>query len=542
MGEMYKQVSDYTDTPFYRFARSRRYILIMISMLLVLMLAIPTIGGKLWAVPYSDNAYYLVVAKSLSQGTGLRVISHPDTPLATVAPPGYPFLLSGFVKIFGLDSPLPYRLLNTAFWIATIIIFGLLVKQEDGAFWAFLVLFLTALNVYIMEYAYEILTELSYTFFSIVAIILANKLVKQTVAHHWVWLILLVLSLSTLLYLRMIAIALVAAVGLFFVLYKQIYTGVLVVGIAVLSYLPWVMVWSRNVATPAQLFETNEPFNLDAEPKPFLEVVSERIVSNSLYYTAAARQNILGWSYFENLSTPLIYHLIGVGVITFILVGWWIKLKATKTALIPLYLAFYLFILIVPISKGVARYLIPITPFLVWYFLIGTATLVGMLGKLLSINLPRLRLVFFAVYVALFYSVLLSTLLVALVKIPVLLGKLSPEEAAVSSYLEAADWLKLHTPQEEVILARKMDALYLRSGRQAVRYPFTTDQELMIAFLSHYDISYVVLDSLGYPSTEEFLLPFLNNNREAFEEVFKTSDGLTSVYRFNPELVKQVSR
>ncbi len=484
----------------------------------------------------------MVVAKSLSQGTGLRIISNPNLPVATLAPPRYPFLLSGLVKIFGLESTLPYRLLSFVFWLGTIAAIGLLVRQEDGPVWGFLVAFLTAINVYIMEYAKEILAEMPYTFFSIIAILLAYKYLRSSGSRQWVWLISLIFTLTLLLHLRMVAIALVAAVALFFVLRRRIYAGLIVAVLVGLFYLPWVILWKQNQNVsfvPGVWFQTNDPFNLDAEPEPFVKVATERVISNSLYYTSATRQYILGWASFSKLSGSFIYNVLGFLIIGFILIGWWIKLKFLKTALVPLYIMFYLFILLVLVQKGVERYLIPITPFLVWYFLIGVATIIGAVGTRFTNNLPRLRLLFFAFCTGLIYSILFAGLLVASIKLPMLLGTLPPEGVEVYSYLEATDWLEDNTPANEVVLARKMDAVYLRSGRQAVRYPYTTNQDVMISFLKHYNISYIILDSLGFPSREQYLLPFLNDNKEAFEEVFQSSDGLTIIYRFNPKLVSK---
>ncbi len=535
----YATISDYSDTLIYQLAYRRRWVIIGVCIAIVLFFAILIVTPQLQAEPYSDNAYYLVVAKSLSEGTGLRLISNPEIPLATVAPPGYPVLLSGLVKIFGLESTLPYRTLSFVFWLGTIILLGFLVKQEDGKVWGFLVAFLVALNVYVMEYAKEILTELPFTFFSIVVILLAYKHIKNNRSQQWIWLVALVFTLSFLLYLRMIAIALVGAVVLYFFLHRKIYTGLVTGALVGLSYLPWVIIWGQRASSPVKWFATNDPFNRDAQPEPFLNVVSERVISNSSYYAPVTSQNVLGWSAFNNLSSPLAYNILTLMVVSAILIGWWIKFKSLQTILIPLYIVFYLLVLIVMVSKGIERYLIPITPFLVWYFLVGVATAIGVVGTRLTNNISRLRLVFFAVCIALIYSVMFSGLLVGLIKLPILLGQAPPESMPVHSYLETADWLRNNVPLNEIILARKMDSVYLRSGHQAVRYPFTTNQEVMFSFLDHYNIQYVILDNLGYPSREDFLLPFLNGNQKAFEEVFRSPDDLTIVYRYNPKMVSK---
>jgi 4-amino-4-deoxy-L-arabinose transferase-like glycosyltransferase len=243
---MYVTISDYSNTLIYRFAYRYRRFIITFCLLILLILAIGVIGPHLRARPYSDDAYYLVVAKSLSQGTGLRVVSNPEMPLATLSPPGYPFILSGVVRIFGLASTLPYRLLNTVFWFGTIIMTGLLVEREDKRVWGFLLAFLTALNVVIMEYAKGILTELPYMFVATAVLILVYRYVESKASGRWMWLIPIVLGLSILIYLRMIGISLVAAVTLFLVIRQRVKAGLLVGGIVSLVYLPWIIVGIRK--------------------------------------------------------------------------------------------------------------------------------------------------------------------------------------------------------------------------------------------------------------------------------------------------------
>jgi 4-amino-4-deoxy-L-arabinose transferase-like glycosyltransferase len=216
----YLTLGDFSDTLVYRLAYRWRQFIIAFSILIVFIFAVAILGPQARAEPYSDQAYYLVVAKSISQGTGLSLISHPEEPLATVAPPGYPILLSGLVKIFGLESTFPYRLLNTFFWLGLIVLIGVLVGQEDGRVWGLFIALLIALNVHIIGFANAILTELPYTFFSIVAIILTYKYIKSVGPRRWIWLIPIIITLSFLPYLRMIAVSLVAAVVLYLIVPK----------------------------------------------------------------------------------------------------------------------------------------------------------------------------------------------------------------------------------------------------------------------------------------------------------------------------------
>jgi hypothetical protein len=51
-----------------------------------------------------DQAVYLVTAKSLSAGSGNRLICFPDEPPSTKYPIGYPLVISSVIKAFGLNA------------------------------------------------------------------------------------------------------------------------------------------------------------------------------------------------------------------------------------------------------------------------------------------------------------------------------------------------------------------------------------------------------------------------------------------------------
>ena len=50
--------------------------------------------GDLSSPPRYDGAGYAVLARSLAEGRGYRAIDHPDEPLHTHFPPGYPAFLA----------------------------------------------------------------------------------------------------------------------------------------------------------------------------------------------------------------------------------------------------------------------------------------------------------------------------------------------------------------------------------------------------------------------------------------------------------------
>jgi hypothetical protein len=100
-------------------------------------------------------------------------------------------------------------------------------------------------------------------------------------------------------------------------------------------------------------------------------------------------------------------------------------------------------------------------------------------------------------------------------------------------YFEAVEWIKAHTPEDAVVMARKPEFVYLLSGRRSFCYPFSKDRaEVRSAMLRS---QYVLVDNFRWTETTAYLVgPVLKDNPDLWELVFTTSPPRFYVVRISP--------
>jgi uncharacterized membrane protein YecN with MAPEG domain len=100
-------------------------------------------------------------------------------------------------------------------------------------------------------------------------------------------------------------------------------------------------------------------------------------------------------------------------------------------------------------------------------------------------------------------------------------------------YFEAIEWVKAHTPEDAVVMARKPEFVYLLSGRRSFCYPFTKDHaEVRTAMLRS---QYILADNFQWTGTTGGLLgPVLKENPDLWDLVFTTPPPGFYVLKVNP--------
>lgn len=123
---------------------------------------------------YHDDGIYLVTAKSLAEGQGLRILSLPGGPLQTKYPPGYPVLLAA-IWLTNPHFPNNLLLFSTAQSILSIgasvaAVFYLLSTRKVTAVLALVILAATVLNSHYLDFAPMLMTDLPATLFVMLAL------------------------------------------------------------------------------------------------------------------------------------------------------------------------------------------------------------------------------------------------------------------------------------------------------------------------------------------------------------------------------------
>jgi hypothetical protein len=100
-------------------------------------------------------------------------------------------------------------------------------------------------------------------------------------------------------------------------------------------------------------------------------------------------------------------------------------------------------------------------------------------------------------------------------------------------YFETIEWIRTHTPDDAVVMARKPEFVYLLSGRRSFCYPMTQDgAQIKSAILRS---QYVLFDNFSWTAmTSSLLVPTLRDNVNLWKKIFATPPPEFYVLSINP--------
>lgn len=137
--------------------------------------------------------------------------------------------------------------------------------------------------------------------------------------------------------------------------------------------------------------------------------------------------------------------------------------------------------------------------------------------------------------------VLASSVLVVQPSWPRIAEKITLEPQLYTADLAAYTWLRDHSAKGDVAMTRNPWQLNWQSERPALMIPYTTDRQVFLRLARHYQVRYLVLDSLQRPRLDvrQMLDALLSDPSIGFERVYSTSamttskgEMTTSIYRF----------
>ena len=118
-----------------------------------------------------DNAQYIFLAQSISEGKGYRSINMPGEPVNGQYPPVYPLLLAPIIYLFGKTFFLMH-LEIIVFSLLSLFILKLILDNifQTSRILIILILFFWGTSSYFILFQLRILSEIPYLFFSFCAI------------------------------------------------------------------------------------------------------------------------------------------------------------------------------------------------------------------------------------------------------------------------------------------------------------------------------------------------------------------------------------
>lgn len=411
---------------------------------------------------YHDDALYTVVAKSLSEGTGYRIVSLPSSPAQLKYPFLYPYVLSWlwtFMPVFPENVAFLKALNAVALFVALLFSYALfrrhvVTRNVD----ALMYLLLIGANPAIFSLATLTLSETLFLALTVAALSLEHATrPAQIVALAGI----VAASYLT----RTSGVALILAFAAWFLLRRSYRSLLIFVGATVAMVAPW-WLWQlghRGDPVKSVLLDYYVAYRPDSHAA--LAVWSNRqqavdIVQGNLWYLAEVLDAALMLSVVPGLR-PWIYALLAIGVY---------ESLRQRLAGYHLFLATYLLIMIGwPWHPG--RFMFPLVPLVLLFLFSGVKASEAWVRRLSHDRfqrtaqwLPRTPVVVITMMTAVWLTLYVYDDPRFDVR-----PAYTRHERHWQGFLETFAWIRDHTAPSDVLATGYDPMYYLYTGRQGVR-------------------------------------------------------------------------
>jgi 4-amino-4-deoxy-L-arabinose transferase-like glycosyltransferase len=141
---------------------------------LLALIGVITLLLSLWAfnpslATWGDNAEFVILSQSISQGEGFKLINYPDPIPNKRYPPGFPLLLTPMILLFGTNIVLLKAIVVISYLISILGIFFIL-RQLITNWIAFLITLVISSNFILLNFSCQLMAEIPYLCFSVLSL------------------------------------------------------------------------------------------------------------------------------------------------------------------------------------------------------------------------------------------------------------------------------------------------------------------------------------------------------------------------------------
>jgi len=500
---------------------------------------------------FHDDGIYAVVAKSLSDGAGYRIISLPTAPYQTK----YPFLYSYILSwLWSLDPKFPHNIgllkaANAAFlsgiFILSYLFYRCRVEGQESE--SLLFAALVCINPAVFSFTDFTVSDILFLLLSLAAIVISDISEQCTSRRGSVTLLAVIVALGCLT--RSAAVPLAVAGAAHFAWSKRYRDLIYYVCVVVLFITPWwLWVGTHSNQTASSLLEYYVSYS--SFPPAFVIMWSDpfgavEIVWGNLRYIVEALELI-----FQSRIIPGL--LLPIGLL--LLFGLWRSLN-DQSVFFRSYVVLYLG-LVVALPFPPARYLAPLVPGIYFFLFRGVQAAVVHLSNLMTSEtrkniLCHLVRVTFALVVVLQVGWIFNYFLnkdVATTR--AWFGTRFP--ATWQGFSETFEWIRNNTDESTIIATTNDPMYYLYTHRRSITpavhkpatyfYPYgqavpdTGSPDEIRAELKSLAVRFLVIDDYGEKDADSKLWNGLRRSyRNRPELVFISSDSKHRIYALPQE-------
>ena len=483
--------------------------------------------------PNGDNATYITLARNIASGLGYSERTVDGLVPASHFPPGYSAILS-IPILLGFDNLLLFKILNGVFLLlAMCLLYAVFAQAAGQRYLAAATAALACCSPQLLHFAGMAMSEMSYLFFMSLGIFCLWKYSLGVVKwwrSPWFWLALV--SVMACYHIRSVGIALVIATVAFFLFRKEWVAGGASALTMILLALPWSL---RNsfYGIESRYFGTVMTVNPWRPEEGTVSSVGEFVSKMLTNLDQTVLRGFPGVLFpyavpeSNDPSGPVMI-LLGVVVLAVVVYGAW-RTGSMRPLMLTL-LAGNIGLFAIWHGNNWTRYVTPLIPFIYFFFYRGLfCLLMDALGRKES---KDLRLA----WAVLLMAVPMYAPLARMHKIAGM-----PYHPVYEHYFNMAKELDGKLPPGTVVCCRKPDLFgYFAPNLYAVNYRFDADADKVVDQMRRQKVDYVVLDQLGYASTQLYLMPALDAHPELFVVVWKLRNPDTWLYYFKRNLAPTI--
>ena len=456
--------------------------------------AVFVVAASIWSLDSSlklqeDSGIYIALAESLSAGQGYRDIFLVDRPLHVQYPPLFPVLLAPVVGLRGMDIA-AMRLVMTGAAVVALLLVAALFRRLAGDRTAALVVLATGASPAVVYYTQSIMTEVPYLLVSLLAVLWIERCARTgwTVGGGAV----AVGLLAAVYLMRIVGVALLAATILYVLLDgggprgSRIRTAVVLGVCAAIPLCLWLLYSSlasggSGIPYVRYYAWSLEPVVSAPSGMSGLSVLFGKARGALFAYGAHTGRVFFYWLPVSTTGDMCALLATAIGVVGFA------HSVLRRRTVVEYYILFYVCALLVFPGSRQQRYMVPLIPFLWFYFLIGLERLL----RRVPVGGDRER----AAAVA--GTAIVAVLIVINAGTSVLAnairgGRGYHEPVSADRVLDTLAWVRKETPAQSTFMWAKPSLGYVLAGRRAVQVP-SGGPERIIRALREGNVDYVVV-------------------------------------------------
>jgi hypothetical protein len=463
-----------------------------------------------------DDAHYIILAESLSSGQGYQLINFPRPQVERAFPPGWSLLLAPLTFLFPGNCSILKTFSLVLSLVSVYLAYKIFSKRLQSPSLEILT-GLVALNPLIVGTSVTVMSESAYLFFSLLALYLFDKWKEATDNQRYWFILFAAFAAFYTQLIRTIGIALVIALVIHLILIRRfreagITAGVFITGTLLQGWLSGALI---STGYRTQVFNST-----------IIEKIGQMLSNAAGYFNETAAGALLPifgarlTATLGNYGLQALPFLLNLVIILLIILGLFRSRKDIQ--LMDVYFIIYVIGILAfwnpKVGSVKARFLIPLIPFLYFYFLQGVS--------LLTKNNARIA---YAVSIAIALTLLARNLQ----------DWRSPIMNQMTDLSIGASWVAENAEADAIVMVNEPVPSYVHVRRKTINFP-KQGQDLQ-KYLDNQGIDYIIIAPLLQsprstklePATRNDVLPTLEANPESFSIVYTNPEYNVTVYRYN---------